>query len=178
MNCTYKYFRDKRFGWAQRYITLKSANKEFSVSSKNDLFYSFFLAGNCYAPSCYECNYRSGSCADLRIADYWGPKFKKDKTGVSMCVPLTLKGEETLKILINENKVTCNLGCINDLFKYQQTVNTFKPIEYKDVLETLKSEESLKDIKNKFLRTYHFKEKFIRPLYPYIYSLKEIFTKK
>lgn len=171
-------FRDKRFGWARMFITLRSSNKEVSISCKNDLFYSFFLAGNCYAPSCYECNYRNCSCADLRIADYWGPNFKKDKTGVSMCIPLTKKGEEKLNILKNEEKVSCDLGSIDDVFKYQQTVNTFKPVEYNDVLEALKSDESLKVIKRKFLSTYHFKEKIISPLYPCISRLKEIFIKK
>ena len=153
-------FRDKPLGWAQRFISLSLRDKKINICSKKDLFYAFFLAGNCYAESCYECNYRCSSCADIRIADYWNPKFyKTHKNGISMCIPLTEKGKDILYRLENENRISCNPADIQDMFKFQQTKNTFVPLERESVLEAFKSDMSLTDIRKKYLSVYSLQQK-------------------
>ena len=152
-------FRNKPLGWAQRFISLSCSDSEINISSKKDLFYAFFLAGNCYAESCYECNYRCASCADLRIADYWGPRFKDDKTGVSMCIPLTDAGKHALCALEKDDRISCVLTDIQDMFCYQQTKNAVLPLERDAVLAAFKSTESLVKLKKKFLHLYHLQER-------------------
>lgn len=147
-------FRNKPLGWAQMFISLSLRDTKINIASKKDLFYAFFLSGNCYADSCYECNYRCSSCADIRIADYWNPKYyKTNKNGVSMCFPLTEKGKDILYQLEKENRVSCELSDIQDLFKFQQTKNFYVPLERKSVLEAFNSDMSLQEIKKKYLAT-------------------------
>lgn len=153
-------FRDKPLGWAQMFISLSLRDKEINISSKKDLFYAFFLAGNCYAESCYECNFRCSSSADIRIADYWNPKFyKTHKNGMSMCIPLTKSGENMLYNLKNQGKIECALMDIQDMFKYQQTKNTFVPLERNNVLEGFKFDMSLKTMRKKYLGVYSLQTK-------------------
>lgn len=45
-------------------------------------------------PTCYECAYRTASAADIRLGDYWGPRYKDDKNGVSMVIAMTITGEK------------------------------------------------------------------------------------
>ena len=153
-------FRNKKLGWVQRFISLASDSKEINISSKKDLFYSFFLSGNCYAVSCYECNYRDSSCADIRIADYWNPKYyKTNSNGLSMCIPLTAKGKELLIKLQEANKINCELTDIQDMFRYQQTEDNFIPFERKEVIAAFKSNINLMKIKDKYLSVYNLQNK-------------------
>ena len=153
-------FRNKPLGWAQRFISLASGGKEINISSKKDLFYAFFLTGNCYAVSCYECNYRDSSCADLRIADYWNPKYyKTNSNGLSMCIPVTENGKELLIKLQETNRITCELADIQDMFRYQQTENTFIPLERNELISAFNTYKTLKQLKDKYLTVYNLQTK-------------------
>ena len=153
-------FRNKPLGWAQMFISLASGGKEINISSKKDLFYAFFLTGNCYAVSCYECNYRDSSCADLRIADYWNPKYyKTNSNGLSMCIPVTENGKELLIKLQETNRITCELADIQDMFRYQQTENTFIPLERNELISAFNTYKTLKQLKDKYLTVYNLQTK-------------------
>ena len=153
-------FRNKSLGWARRFISLALHEKKINLSSQKDLFYAFFLTGNCYAESCYECNFRCASSADIRIADYWDPKYYKiHKNGMSMCIPLTESGKSILYKLKNQGKIDCDLTDIQDMFKFQQTKNTFVPLEREHVLSAFKSNIPLKKIKKQYLGIYSLQTK-------------------
>ena len=57
-------------------------------------------------PTCYECAYRTASAADIRLGDYWGPRYKDDKNGVSMVIAMTITGEKILEELKELNKIS------------------------------------------------------------------------
>jgi len=170
-------FRNKPLGWAQRFISLSLRDKEINICSKKDLFYAFFLSGNCYAESCYECNFRCASSADIRIADYWNPKFyKSHKNGMSMCIPLTKSGENILYNLKNQGKIECDLADIQDMFKYQQTKNTYEPLERERVLEAFKSDTHLNDVRKKYLKVYSLQQR-VRKVYSWLLNIRNTLFK-
>lgn len=137
-------FRDKKKGWRERHITISNKEQTFSVSiSQNeDLYYRLFLSESCYGKQCYECRWRYSSDADIRLGDYWGPKFKEDKDGVSMVVSITERGIQALDELKCKRDVNLQSEDISDYLKAQKTENTQRPVFYEEIMRALKSQES------------------------------------
>lgn len=162
-------FRNKVFGWNKKTITLLHSNKALNISEKKDLFYTFFESGNCYAESCYECNYRCSSNADIRIGDYWGQKYHNEKNGMSIALPLTKKGSFLLQDLQDKNHISMTKGSINDYFNSQQTKNKYKPLEYEGLLNDLKSNITLAKLRKKYCKAYYFRN-MLKPIYKVIFK--------
>lgn len=132
-------FRDKKYGW--RSMTM-SINSEYHKSEEKDLFYDLFRTQVAYNKACYECKYRIKTNADIRIGDYWGPKFKKEKSGISMVIVNTENGKELIEKLIENKKIKVKSQLMDDYFKVQQIVNETIPILYDQIISELKDEKS------------------------------------
>ena len=144
-------FRNNLHNWYNR--TIQTKDLKFQKKAKNDIFYKFFNSELCYAESCYECRFRNSSYADLRIGDFWGPKFKNNKTGVSMIISLTQKGQELINILKNLNDFTISKEEIEDYYKNQQSKNIMISLSYYDLIEELKiGEKSLYELYYAFVK--------------------------
>lgn len=127
-------------------------------SQSDDLFYKFFKLYNCYMKSCYDCNYRVSSNADIRIGDYWGEKFK-DKKGTSIVLTMTDRGEYFFNEIIKDGDSEYGIGDITDYLNHQQIKNVNIPLFYYELLKKLKGNEDLKDISNQFCEPYYKFEK-------------------
>lgn len=148
-------FRYKPMGWRKRHIRITNGDKVYTKEDTKDLFFRFFKAGNCLADSCYECNYRTSGCADIRLGDYWGEKYKKDNKGVSMVLALTQKGEILLKSLHNKNVIDLEQNNIGDYWTIQLPQNSKKPIFYERLLSDLKNDENtLKVLASEYCKQY------------------------
>ncbi|MBN1043576.1 4Fe-4S dicluster domain-containing protein [Clostridium botulinum] len=157
-------FRDKNKGWRDRYINIKGNEKSFVCLDKKDLFYRFFLLGHCYMPACYECKYRTTSAADIRLGDYWGPRYKKVKDGVSMVVAMTNVGEQVLKRLNNEKKIELQKMDCNEYWTVQYPENPIKPVFYNELLKSFKDDSlSLQESANKYCTKFEFYQKIQKP---------------
>ena len=130
-----------------------------------DGYFLMIEHGFCYTESCYECRWRSHCSADLRIGDYWGNKFEKDRTGVSMILALTQTGEDVLKKL-EQNGKTIHLQNMDDYLKCQQIKNAQKPLFYDKVMNALQDETfSLEDIVSIYIKPFEKKRKLYRKVY-------------
>lgn len=80
--------------------SLRGKNKAdyFSLMTKGDLFYKFFLGNSCLGKACYaKCKYKyDKSAADIRIGDLWGSKYIQDKDGVSAVLAFTDRGKDII----------------------------------------------------------------------------------
>jgi ferredoxin len=169
-------FRYKKYGWRKIYIYIGEGG--YIKKNTKDMFYKFFLAGSCNMDACYECKFRDSSSADIRMGDYWGPRFNKNKTGVSMVLPMSDSGEKVLKILQETGRIFMEKTDINDYFNCQQTVNIPKPIEYDHILEDLRNNTvNLKAMADKYRRYYEISNRVYNFLYPIIQTVK-IYRKK
>lgn len=74
----------------------------YSLMSKGDLFYKFFLGNKCLGKACYDkCKYKMlSSAADIRIGDLWGTVYQEDEDGVSGVVVFTDRGLTILNGLV------------------------------------------------------------------------------
>jgi coenzyme F420-reducing hydrogenase beta subunit len=99
-------FRDKsKRGWVYRgkATYVKKGKIRYSYIKLNASYYFFyFLHGDTFRESCYECKYACGSReGDLTLGDYWGvEKAHKEfrvENGVSVILLNSKKGEELLE---------------------------------------------------------------------------------
>ncbi len=160
-------FRYKPKGWRDRYIYSANLDKEIVVHQSKDEYFLMFEQGACYSSACYECRWRSTCSADLRIGDYWGNRFKKDLTGVSMILSMTEQG----KILLNEVvKSEFRQGLkkqnLEDYYNSQQTEIILKPVYYDEIIELLKDDKyELTDIVKKYALPFEKRKQVMRKIH-------------
>jgi len=155
-------FRNKKYGW--KCSTKLTINKKL-INKK--LFYDFFTSGTIYNKCCYSCNYRKSSCADIRIGDYWGNKFKDNKFGISMVIVNTNAGEKVLKELVKQKKISLNKENIEDYFKNQQSINAALPLKYNEVMSKLANmNNSIKKIHKNYIKKIILDLEIRQRLYP------------
>jgi len=148
-------FRYKPKGWRKKYIRLSGNGKTYIRVDKKDLFYRFFLLRHCFAPSCYECNYRTASAADIRMGDYWGPRYKNNKSGVSMVISMTSAGEKVLQWLYQMNRIELQQMDCEEYWTVQYPKNPIKPVFYNELMCELRDDSiPLKTLVNKYCTEY------------------------
>lgn len=150
-------FRNKKYGWRKRKITIKNEKINYSASDDKDSFYLLFKNSITNNDSCFECPYRLKSSADIRIGDYWGPLYSNDNKGVSMVLPITDLGLKQLKKVGNGNTLVAEK--IDDFFKYQQIYNLNPNIFKEMVLNDLKNHENIRKIRKKYFKYNELKDK-------------------
>lgn len=132
-------FRYKPMGWRHIHIHSSDGEKACCVPKENDDYFRMFEVGSCYMKSCYECRYRKFTCADVRLGDYWGPRFFNDTTGVSMVLCATRSGERIVENLKKSQAGFLQEQPIDDYIQYQQMSNLPPPIFYDELIEKLKN---------------------------------------
>ncbi len=132
-------FRTNKLGWKKRQI---SVGQKYKEEENKDLFYKMFCKEPmCLNLSCYRCPFKKRSFADIRLGDFWGPKYQDSFEGRSMVCINTSAGEEIYekikdKIIANEEKKECiELGQGFDQPKF--------PNYYYKLLEELRQKRSL-----------------------------------
>lgn len=154
-------FRNKKYAWREMHITLCGNHHAYAKSEKKDDFYAFFCNCLCYMKTCYECPYREKSSADLRIGDYWGDRYKKDKQGVSMVIAATKRGEEALSILQNVCRVEG--GNLAEYWSVQVPYN-ISPTNFREdmICDFQKDDVSLAQTRKKYCRYYDSTKKLLK----------------
>ncbi len=135
------------------YISDSTGRKyECNKSFSNDLFFRFFLNNSCLTESCYGCKLRLDHCAaDIRIADFWGPKYASNEWGVSLVITNTERGERAFEEIRPSLVVEpCTFA---DLQKSQGKRFFATNKKREAVLNELRSDNSLEQIYRKYFRT-------------------------
>lgn len=165
-------FRHKPSGWREIYIYSADYQKEVKRHQSIDEYFLMFEYGNCYADTCYECKWRDGSSADIRIGDYWGERYKEDQTGVSIVVALTDRGTALL------SKLPANTVTRQDVADYtmvQQMENAPKTVYYDEIMQKLCNEETaLEEIVQDYVMPFEQRNKVRKQLNEIIQTVKKI----
>ncbi len=132
-------FRYKPMGWRHIHLHSSDGKKSCCIPKENDDYFRMFEVGSCYMKSCYECRYRKFTCADIRLGDYWSPKFSDDTTGVSMVLCATKNGESIVEELKKSKAGLLQEQPIDDYIQYQQMSNLPLPVFYDELIEKLKN---------------------------------------
>lgn len=85
-------FRTNALGWRNRQI---SVGDKYKGEEGRDFFYRMFCKDPmCLNLSCYKCPFKDKSSADIRLGDFWGPKYHNSFEGRSMVCINTSTGQE------------------------------------------------------------------------------------
>ena len=79
------FFRSKYRGWGDFAIEMRKGGKAVYVSSPmHNEFYEIFFSDQILNDSCSDCKLRGTlRYSDIRLGDFWGPKYKRDIFGTS-----------------------------------------------------------------------------------------------
>ena len=109
-------FRDKKLGWKKYSMNINHV----SCFYQRDRFMLCFLANLTLRPSCFNCQFKSGtSGSDLTLGDFWGiteiePHFDDD-IGASVVLSYTAKGNSILEqIELNRKDVEYEKVCLHN----------------------------------------------------------------
>ena len=152
-------FRDGGSSWRNRHICVKSEDKYYLKSEKKDAFYRFFRRSLCNSLSCYDCPYREKSAADIRIGDYWGNKFYKDKTGVTMMIVNSDRGVKICNNLEKLDLVIMNRQKLEEYWSVQYPYNPSEPLFRKELIYKLQNNSNdIESLASEYCRWYDVKE--------------------
>jgi coenzyme F420-reducing hydrogenase beta subunit len=149
-------FRSEKGGWHIRSIAITDGKKKYQKIDRKDPFYILFRNSLCDMETCYECPYRDKSSADIRMGDYWGPRYAKNEQGISMVIGITERGNQIIQDLGGRKKGYP----LQDYWDVQYIYNLQKPLFYEDLLGELGNTEiSLQSIRMKYAKGYETREK-------------------
>jgi len=141
----------KNATWHKFSIRISDGINEYSSVYSNDLFFNYYLSNACLNKSCYNCLLRFGHISsDIRIADFWGEKYKDNQNGVSLVLINTELGGNVFENIRDKIHVEC---CNNeDLVQSQPVRQVMENKNNKEIMKYLHSDMSLETIYNKTLR--------------------------
>lgn len=143
-------FKDKTQGWHKSSIKVIDINgNEYRQNRFNDLFYAFLLRRLPYQEACYSCEFRNNVVSsDIRLGDFWGPKYKTWDDGVEIMTIMNQKGF----YVWNEIKDYFSYEVCNkeDLYESQKSGSmntTFKKLEnYDEIVTEFCSDKNIEQI--------------------------------
>lgn len=166
-------FRYKPRGWRDIHIFSTDGDCEVCMRQRRDPYFLLFEAGQCYAKCCYECPWRSASAADVRLGDYWGPRFERDRTGVSMVLVMTERGHAAVRLLTEIGEL--REQPLSDYMHWQQIANSPKPVFWERLLNLLADPDvRIEDIVSEFAEPVARERDVLHRLAPLVSLVKRI----
>lgn len=128
-------FRTNKLGWHTRQIKV---GQNYQNTENKDLFYIMFCKEYlCLNESCYACPFRRTTVSDIKLGDFWGPKYKNSKQGRSIVAVNTKRGMQAIEKIID--KIVLKKEESNDILISQGYDNPKKHPEYDKILDCLKN---------------------------------------
>lgn len=157
-------FVSKRNGWHNRSILInEGSDAEYQNSYKSDMFGIFFGGMYCHNSPCFKCIFRMDLvCSDIRIADFWGSRFKSNQTGVSLLTINTDAGKRTFGVI--REKLEIVDASVDDLRNSKPWRFYRRPIRYNKIMCDLQSDESLNMIYKRRVKPFLFLERNLHRL--------------
>lgn len=125
-------FRDKTEGW-HKHLTISATGDDLYIKEEGT-FERLFIP--CLNESCFSCLLRRDYIfSDIRLGDFWGPKYEENEKGVSLISVITDKGQEIWDSI--KNDIEYREHSIEDMF-VSQPVHFYKiPNSRKRLLKAL-----------------------------------------
>jgi len=89
----------RRPGWGHS-MRVEKPGFVYQGAFPKDHFLYLYLQGVGLMDCCYDCGFHENNCgADIRLGDFWGPRFEGDTKGVSLVVARTAAGLDAVRSL-------------------------------------------------------------------------------
>lgn len=142
------HFRYKPKGWKNKHLSVCGDEHRYLKAESKDNFYLYFSLQNCYMRSCYDCNYRTASCADLRLGDYWGLKYAHcHPEGASMVIGFGERGRDILHTLAGQGILELHEEPSKDYYAVQFPENPIIPLYREPLIQVLGDRSDTRNLK-------------------------------
>lgn len=150
INIEFKYQRKSK---GKKYLCMRTKQKEIIEKEEKSIFFKFFNIQACCMRSCYECNYRVTSNADIRLGDYNKQNYSKNdlqyKVRNVFCI--TRQGDYFIKKIQKEGEINILEKGNEDYCIDQYNDNPIIPLYYDDLIRDLENKHvSLKHLLYKY----------------------------
>lgn len=171
-------FRSKKYGWHMYTLKMEGKSKCNYMTSDQSAFYDIFFDKVALNKSCFNCPFfKVSGEADIKVGDFWGPRFSDDDKGVSALIVMTEEGRKLFDKTKNQLSILGKYN-IGEVLQYQSK----RPYKVdnkvvESVYEQLNSEKNLETIRKEYRRTFSVKMQ-IRLILKTVYSKFPIFIRK
>lgn len=156
-NITEIKFRDKEFGW-HNYLFKVKGETEFKELSEKNTFYQYFFDNILLNKACFKCEVRKAySSADIRLGDFWGKRYIKNREGISLVLVLTEKGKKLLKE-INSIEILEKVSSLEGMEK-QATEDYQNEKLYDEAIKNLKLHNDINRTLEYYRKNFSYKRK-------------------
>ena len=156
-------FRNKKYGWHNFTMKIKTENKDYYLKMKDNPFYTLLFSNFLLNNACYLCNSKSSFYfADIRIGDFLGSTFDDREDGVSVISLFSDTGKIILDSLEKEKKIILIPQKHNICTKNQVSFNKFSFNSYQQkqlLLNLLKTGTDISKIEKEYLKFLPFSER-------------------
>ena len=95
-------FRSKKGGWHNFCMRIEGETETYQADARTNRFYQLFFSDLLLNDSCYTCRAKSAAFADIRLGDFWGADYDLTEKGVSLMLPLSVRGQTWIEQLTDE----------------------------------------------------------------------------
>lgn len=114
-------FRSKIKGWGSDYhmvVNTINKNNNYVIDCHKNKFYTLFFSNAVLNEACTECKLRSTlEYTDIRLGDFWGPKYIKNRRGISAVTLITEKGKKVFDAV--KRQLWTKEHSFDDFIEYQ-----------------------------------------------------------
>lgn len=176
-------FRSKTYGWHEYCIDFYIKSLKHSSKKQSDPFFDLFFGADIMNEACYDCKARSTMAyADVRIGDFWGPKYEMNNKGVSAIIVKSYVGNMFVDAIKKKMEAqTVDFDTIISAQTYGKNLKQDKQRrEY--VLRELDNESDLERIHSQYISMLPYKRRvkmklktIIKFLPPFLYfSIRKV----
>lgn len=143
-------FKDKTQGWRKSSLSVTDTDGRVYLQNRfNDMFYAFILRRVPYQEACYRCAFRrTVVSSDIRLGDFWGPKFKTWDDGVELVALMNDKGRRAWEAV--KDYFSYQRCSENDLVESQESgamkTEVERPQDYERILNALGSAQPMEEL--------------------------------
>lgn len=127
---SYINFRSKSHTiWGEYRIEFQDSSEQTThLSKNNDPFFELFFSNQLLNDSCSNCHLRGNlSYCDIRVGDFWGPKYILNRDGYSIVSANSNMGLEIINSL--KGKILFSKCDAGEFVPYQSLFNIYRPDE-------------------------------------------------
>lgn len=162
-------FRSKKNGWGQFVLEVSNGRKKYYSSALRNEFYDLFFSNQVLNESCTDCLLRSTLYyTDIRLGDFWGEKYRKNKQGISAVSIVTENGQKIFDAI--KDKLTIAVEEPESFYPYQSWNHKYRINSSlrRDLLGKLQNSDSINDATRVLSKRMSSKQK-IKRLLKFVY---------
>lgn len=157
-------FRYKKDEWHSYCMKAEKDGKVWYGQREKEEFWHVYFENVLLNDACMVCEARKeNSLADIRLGDYWGPRFEQHTDGISGVFPLTSVGKEVIQQLYQKGRVKkFTAGDASEMLDAQNMKGYERDEKHNFAMQQLAQGEEISSIISRYRKKQSSKQKIKR----------------